>query len=221
MTMTVFFSLIQRDVRLAWRNRLDVSIGLVFFLVVAALFPLAIKPSPELLEQIGVAVIMVCGLLANLLTLNRLFEEDWSDGSLLQLLLLPIPNALMVLAKMIAYCLTIGIPLSLVSLLLHTQYQLEPGLMWPIFAAIVLMMGILSALGALSSALTLGLRQSGLLMSLLHLPLCAPVLIFSSRAVYSSAENGFAEWWLLGALLLGTWFFIPVAAAAALRLAVE
>lgn len=219
--MSIFLNLIQRDVRLAWRNRLDLMIGLVFFVVVTALFPLAMKPSPELLEQIGVAVIMVCGLLANLLTLNRLFEEDWYDGSLVQLLLLPIPNALMVLAKMIAYCLTMGLPLSVMSLLLVVQYQLPLDLMLPLLGSIALMMGILSALGALSSAVTLGLRQAGLLMSLLHLPLCAPVLIFASRAVYSSAENGFAEWWLLGALFVGTWFFIPVAAAVALRLAVE
>lgn len=217
----IFFSLIWRDMRLAWRNRLDVMIGLVFFVVVAALFPLAIKPSPDLLEQIGVAVIMVSGLLANLLTLNRLFEEDWADGSLPQLLLLPIPNGLMVLAKMIAYSLTVGLPLSLISLLLVVQYQLDTSLIWSILAAISLMMGILSALGALSSALTLGLRQAGLLMSLLHLPLCAPVLIFASRAVHSQADSGYAEWWLLGALFLGTWFFIPIATAAALRLAVE
>lgn len=219
--MTLFFTLVRRDIRLAWRNRLDVTIGLVFFVVVAALFPLAIKPSPELLEQIGVAVIMVSGLLANLLTLNRLFEEDWQDGSLLQLLLLPIPNGVMVLAKMVAYCLTIGLPLSLISLVLVVQYQLSSELIGPILGAVALMMGILAALGALSSALTLGLRQAGLLMSLLHLPLCAPVLIFASRAVYSHAEQGFAEWWLLGALLIGSWFFIPIAAAAALRLAVE
>lgn len=219
--MPIFFNVLWRDIRLAWRNRLDVTIGLVFFAVVAALFPLAIKLSPELLEQIGVAVIMVSGLLANLLTLNRLFEEDWADGSLLQLLLLPIPNGLMVLAKMVAYCFTVGLPLSVMSLILMLQYQLPTELMWPILGAVALMMGILAALGALSSALTLGLRQAGLLMALLHLPLCAPVLIFASRAVYSNAEQGFAEWWLLGALLLGTWFFIPIAAAAALRLAVE
>ncbi len=219
--MSLFFTLIRRDIRLAWRNRLDVTIGLVFFVVVAALFPLAIKPSPELLEQIGVAVIMVSGLLANLLTLNRLFEEDWQDGSLLQLMLLPMPNGMMVLAKMVAYCLTIGLPLSLISLVLVVQYQLPSELIGPILGAVALMMGILSALGALSSALTLGLRQAGLLMSLLHLPLCAPVLIFASRAVYSQADHGFAEWWLLGALFIASWFFIPIAAAAALRLAVE
>lgn len=214
----VFLGVLGRDVSLAWRNRLQSATGLVFFAVVATLFPLAIDPRPELLRQVGVAVIMVGGLLANLLTLRALFEDDWRDGSLSQLMLLSIPVPAVVWAKMLAHWITVGIPLTLMAPLLAMQYQLEGGHILQVTLALLLTMPILTAIGAMGAALTLGVPQAGLLLALLHLPLCVPVLVFASQA---AASPGPAPWWLLAALFVGSWFFSSPAAAAALRLAVE
>ncbi|MFT0849761.1 heme exporter protein CcmB [Achromobacter sp. F4_2707] len=217
--LSIFHSLLCRDLSLAWRHRLNSAMGLVFFVVVATLFPLAVEPRPELLRQAGVAVLMMAGLLANLLTLRALFEDDWRDGSLAQLMLLPVPAVVMVWAKMLAHWVTIGIPLTLVAPLLAMQFQLEGAQILYVTLALAVTMPVLTAIGAVAAALTLGLPQAGLLLALLHLPLCVPVLVFASQA--ATNQTGSAEWWLLAALLLGSWFFAPPAAAAALRLATE
>lgn len=217
--LSIFHSLLCRDLSLAWRHRLNSAMGLVFFVVVATLFPLAVEPRPELLRQAGVAVLMMAGLLANLLTLRALFEDDWRDGSLAQLMLLPVPAVVMVWAKMLAHWVTIGIPLTLIAPLLAMQFQLEGAQILYVTLALAVTMPVLTAIGAVAAALTLGLPQAGLLLALLHLPLCVPVLVFASQA--ATNQTGSAEWWLLAALLLGSWFFAPPAAAAALRLATE
>jgi len=217
-TLYVFGNLLRRDLSLAWRHRLHSAMGLVFFAVVAALFPLAVNPLPELLREVGVAVLLLAGLLANLLTLRSLFEDDWRDGSLAQLMLLPVPMMVVIWAKMLAHWITVGIPLSLVAPLLAMQYQLDGTQILYTTLALSAMMPVLTAIGGVAAALTLGLPQSGLLLALLHLPLCVPVLVFASHAASSAAA---AEWWLLAALLVGCWFFAPLAAGAALRLAVE
>lgn len=218
--LRVFSSLLGRDISLAWRNRMNSAMGLVFFAVVATLFPLAMDPEPALLRRIGIAVIMVGGLLANLLTLRALFEDDWRDGSLTQLMLLPVPTPVLVWAKMLAHCITVGLPLALVAPILAMQYQLDGSQVLLTTLALLLTMPILTAIGAAGAALTLGLPQSGMLLALLHLPLCVPVLVFGSQAA-TGTPGGMAEWWLLAALLAGSWFFSPFATAAALRLAVE
>lgn len=218
--LRIFYNLLRRDMSLAWHNRLNSGTGLVFFATVATLFPLAVDPRPELLKQVGIAVIMLGGLLANLLTLRALFEDDWRDGSLTQLMLLPLPVTCLVWAKMLAHWLTVGIPLTLLTPLLAMQYQLDGPQTLLATLALLVVMPILTAIGAIGAALTLGLQQSGLLLALLHLPLCVPVLVFASQAA-SGAPASTAEWMLLAALLLGSWFFLPLAAAAALRLAVE
>ncbi len=218
--LRIFYCLLSRDVCLAWHNRLHSGAGLVFFVTVATLFPLAVDPRPELLRQVGVAVILLGGLLANLLTLRALFEDDWRDGSLTQLMLLSVPVTCMVWAKMLAHWLTVGIPLTLITPLLAMQYQLDGTQISLATLALFMVMPILTAIGATGAALTLGLQQSGLLLALLHLPLCVPALVFASQAA-SGAPGSTAEWLLLTALLLGSWSFLPLAAAAALRLAVE
>ncbi len=215
----VFCALLGRDISLAWRQRMNSVIGLVFFAVIATLFPLAVDPKPDLLRQAGVPMIVLGGLLANLLTLRALFEDDWRDGSLTQLLLLPVPSVLIVWAKMVAHWVTVGVPLTLVAPLLAVQYHIEGPQILQITLALLLMMPVLTAVGAAGAALTLGLPQSGLLLAMLHIPLCIPVLVFASQA--AQASGSVAEWWLLGALLSGSWFFSPLAAVAALRLAVE
>lgn len=217
--LCIFAGLLGRDLSLAWRQRLNSAMGLVFFAVVATLFPLAVDPRPSLLREAGVAVLLIGGLLANLLTLRALFEEDWRDGSLTQLMLLPLPGIAVVWAKMLAHWISVGIPLTLITPLLAMQYQLDGAQILHATLALAIMMPILTAIGAVAAALTLGLPQSGLLLALLHLPLCVPVLVFAGQAAHNRA--GSAEWWLLATLLLGSWFFSPPAANAALRLAVE
>ncbi|MBP6861428.1 MAG: heme exporter protein CcmB [Neisseriaceae bacterium] len=211
--------LLWRDLSLAWRNRAGVGVGLIFFILVSSLFPLAINPEPNLLSAIGVAVIWVAILLANLLSLSQIFEADWRDGSLTQLLLLPLPQSLMIAVKVFAHWLTFGVPILLLSPLIALQYQLPESAYVPLLLGLLLGTPILSALGALTSALTLGLDRSGALLALLQLPLCVPILIFGCQAVLLVLGGGSAmpALWLLLVLLLGTWFFMPYVCLLAIK----
>jgi heme exporter protein B len=186
----------QRDLRIALRRRVDTGSALVFFVIVVSLFPLGVGPQFELLRQMGPGVVWVAALLASMLSMGRLFADDHADGTLEQMLLAPTPLPLLVLAKTAAHWLSAG-------LLLGTP--------------------LLSLIGAIGAALTVGLRGAGVLLSLLVLPLCAPVLIFGAGAVESSlAGLGVAAHFsLLGAMLVLALFLAPLAAAAALRIAVE
>ncbi|WP_027469780.1 heme exporter protein CcmB [Deefgea rivuli] len=218
-----FLSVIQRDLLLAWQQRGDLLVGLVFFVLVASLFPLAVGPEPQLLARIGPGVLWVAAILANLLALPRLFHADWQDGTLEQLLLAPAPASVMVAGKLVAHWLTTGLPLTLIAPLLGIQYGLEADALWMLMATLLIGTPTLSALGSIGAALTLGVRQGEMLLALLALPLYAPVLIFGSGAVaaVSSGLTGYAELSLLAAILCGTLFLAPWLAAMAVRLAVE
>jgi heme exporter protein B len=218
-----FLTVIQRDLLLAWQQRGDLLVGLVFFVLVASLFPLAIGPEPQLLARIGPGVLWVAAILANLLALPRLFHADWQDGTLEQLLLAPAPASVMVAGKLIAHWLTTGVPLTLIAPLLGIQYGLEADALWMLMATLLLGTPTLSALGSIGAALTLGVRQGEMLLALLALPLYAPVLIFGSGAVatVSGGLSGYAELSLLAAILCGSLFLAPWLAAMAVRLAVE
>lgn len=218
-----FFAVIRRDLLLAWQQRGDLLVGLVFFVLVASLFPLAVGPEPQLLARIGPGVLWVAAILANLLALPRLFYADWQDGTLEQLLLSPAPASIMVAGKLVAHWLTTGLPLTLIAPLLGIQYGLETDVLWMLMATLLIGTPTLSALGSIGAALTLGVRQGEVLLALLTLPLYAPVLIFGSGAVaaVSGGLTGFAELSLLAAILCGTLFLAPWLAAMAVRLAVE
>ncbi|QZA77234.1 heme exporter protein CcmB [Deefgea tanakiae] len=218
-----FLTVIQRDLLLAWQQRGDLLVGLVFFVLVASLFPLAVGPEPQLLARIGPGVLWVAAILANLLALPRLFHADWQDGTLEQLLLAPAPASMMVAGKLIAHWLTTGVPLTLIAPLLGIQYGLEADALWMLMATLLLGTPTLSALGSIGAALTLGVRQGEMLLALLALPLYAPVLIFGSSAVaaVSGGLSGYAELSLLAAILCGSLFLAPWLAAMAVRLAVE
>ena len=218
-----FFTVIQRDLLLAWQQRGDLILGLVFFVLVASLFPLAVGPEPQLLARIGPGVLWVAAILANLLALPRLFHADWQDGTLEQLLLAPAPASLMVAGKLVAHWLTTGVPLTLIAPLLGIQYGLQADALWMLMATLLLGTPTLSALGSIGAALTLGVRQGEMLLALLALPLYAPVLIFGSGAVaaVSGGLSGYAELSLLAAILCGSLFLAPWLAAMAVRLAVE
>jgi heme exporter protein B len=213
----------QRDLRIALRRRADTGSALVFFVIVAALFPLGVGPEFGLLRRMGPGVVWVAALLASMLALGRLFADDHADGTLEQMLLSPTALALLVLAKTAAHWLASGLLLVLISPLLALQFDLGREAAGVLFLSLLLGTPLLSLIGAIGAALTVGLRGAGVLLSLLVLPLCAPVLIFGAGAVEASmAGLGVAAHFsLLGAMLLLALFLAPLAAAAALRIALE
>ena len=211
-----------RELRLAARRPADALGGLLFFVLVGSLFPLALGPDANLLQQIAPGVMWVAALLAVLLGQHRLFEGDWADGSLEQWLLAPQPLPLLVLAKVAAHWLLGVAPLLLVAPLLGWQYGLDGAVIAVLLASLALGTPSLYLLAAVGAALTLGLRGQ-LLLVLVVLPLSIPVLIFGSHAV-AQAQQGLSAapaLNLLGAFLCLTLLAGPWAIGAALRLALE
>jgi heme exporter protein B len=218
-----FVTLVRRDLRLAARGRADAVTSLVFFVIVASLFPLGVGADLALLRDIGPGVVWVAALLASLLSLPRLFVADHADGTLEQLLLVPQPLSVLALAKVFAHWLTTGVPLVLLSPLLGLQYGLAGDAIGLLVGALLLGTPILSLLGAIGAALTLGLRGGSVLTALLVLPLNAPVLIFGAGAV-SAHMAGLAvtaQFSLLGAMLALALALVPWALATSLRIACE
>lgn len=215
-------ALLHRDLLLAARRPADALGPLVFFALVACLFPLAIGPDPALLAVLGPGVIWVAALLAMLLSQYRLFEADLADGSLEQAVLAPGGALTVVAAKTLTHWLSTGAPLVVAAPLLALQYDLAPTATGVLALALLIGTPALSLLGAFGAALTLGLRGH-VLLALIVLPLCVPTLIFGSGAT-TAAQQGLAagpQLSLLGAALLVSLVTLPWATAAALRLAVE
>lgn len=211
-----------RELRLAVRRPAEALGGLLFFVLVGSLFPLALGPDANLLQQIAPGVMWVAALLAVLLGQHRLFESDWVDGSLEQWLLAPLPLPLLVTVKVAAHWLLGIAPLFMVAPLLGWQYGLDTTVVGVLLASLILGTPSLCLLAALGAALTLGLRGQ-LLLVLVVLPLCVPVLIFGSHAV-AQAQQGLSAapaLNLLGAFLCVALLAAPWAIAAALRLALE
>lgn len=221
--MSVFLAVLRRDLLLAWRARGDLLVALSFFFIVASLFPFGIGADPARLQAIGPGVVWVAALLATLLALPRLFAHDFESGVLDQLLLSPEPPVLWVGAKILAHWLTTGLPLVVVAPLLALMYRLEGGAIGVLVAALALGTPVLSLLGAIGAALTLGLRGAGSLLALLVLPLFVPVLIFGAGAVdaWQTGMGISAHLSLLAGGCLGALALAPPACAAALRLAGE
>ena len=221
--MTAFGALVTRDLRLALRQGSDAALVVAFFVLAVVLFPFGVGPEPQLLARIAAGVVWVTALLAALLSLDRLFQHDYEDGSLEALALMPLPLEAQVLAKCLAHWLTTGLPLVVVAPGLAALLQLEgPGYL-PLILAMALGTPSLSLVGAIGAALSLGARRAGVLLSLLVLPLYIPVLIFGVLAV-DQAVTGFAirpHLLILTALLLAALPLAPWAAAAALRPALE
>lgn len=216
-------ALLLRELRLTARKPLDMLMPLVFFLVAAALFPLGIGPEPERLREIAPGVLWVVALFATLLSLHRVFEGDWQDGTLDQLLLPPQSGLRLAAVKALAHWLTQGLPLLLVAPLLGLMFGLPAEPLGLLMLTLLLGTPVLSLLGTLSAALTLGLRSGALLNLLINLPLAVPVLIFGSGAVAAqqAAQGAQGHLALLGALLLVTAVFAPLATAAALKIAIQ
>ena len=221
--LTPVLAIIRRDLRLAMRRRSDSVSMLFFFIIVVSLFPLGIGPEPELLRRLAPGVLWVAALLATMLSLPRLFADDYRDGTLEQLALAPQPLALIVLGKVIAHWLVSGLPLALLAPVLGLQFDLSPAALSVLSLSLLIGTPALSGIGAIGAALTLGVRGGGVLLALLILPLYIPVLIFGSGAVEAvvAGMSAQAHLSLLGALTLGSVFFAPWPTAAALRIALE
>ena len=220
---TVLRCIIYRDLLLATRRWADVLTALVFFVIVVSLFPLGVGPEPNLLRTIAPGVIWVAALLASMLSLTRIFAADYADGTLEQMLLSTAPLGMIVVAKVIAHWLVTGLLVVLIAPLLALQFDLPQQLLATLTLSLLLGTPVLSMIGAIGAALTLGLRGGGALLSLLVLPLYVPVLIIGAGAVDMAAAGlgTEAHFLLLAALLVVAAAFAPWAAAAALRISAE
>ena len=221
--MSALWNAARRDLLLAARRRSEVVTALFFFVVVVTLFPLGIGPEPELLRRIAPGVLWVAALLATLLGLPRLFAADHADGTLEQMALSPQSFVLLIVGKIAAHWLLCGLPLVLMAPLLGLQFDLDTGTLQVLVLALLIGTPVLSLIGAVGAALTLGVRGGGAQLALLVLPLFIPTLVFGAGAVEAHAAGLGAgpQLSILGALLVITVFFAPWAATVALRIALE
>jgi len=215
--------IVRRDLLVAWRRKSDVATALLFFVIVTSLFPLGIGAEPNQLRAVAPGVIWVAALLSSLLSLDRLFAADHADGTLEQLVLGAAPLGVVAAAKAAAHWLVAGLPLVAIAPLIALQYDLAADLYGVLALSLFLGTPLLSLIGAIGAALTLGLRGAGVLLALLVLPLYVPVLIVGAGAVERAASGLAAQAPLLvlGAALVVAAVFAPWASAAALRISIE
>ena len=221
--MSVFSLVVARDLRLAARRRIDALLPLVFFGVAALLFPFGVGPERETLRLIAPGVIWACALLAAMLSVQQLYGGDHADGSLEQMLLSGSSAVQVSAAKALAHWLITGVPLVVASPLLALMFGLDGAALAALVASLMLGTPILSLLGGLGAALTLGVRSAGVLLIIIILPLTVPALIFGTGAV-AAVESGISpsgHFSVLGALLITTALLAPAVTAAALKIAVE
>lgn len=215
-------ALFKRDLLIAFRNRGELLNPLMFFLMVASLFPLAVTPDPKFLGLIAPGIIWVGALLATLLSLDLMFKSDYEDGSLEQIILQPQPTLLFVLVKTLLHWLMAGLPLTLMAPLLGLMLALPEGGYLPLVLSLLLGTPTLSLLGAIGAGLTVGLKKGGMLMPLLILPLYIPVLIFAASSVQAGIDGNAYTGHLafLGAYLALMLVLAPVASSAALKISI-
>lgn len=218
-----FFLIMQRDLRLFARRRIEAFLPMVFFLVAASLFPLGVGPEPQTLRQIAPGVVWVCALLSTMLALGSLFATDYADGSLEQMLLSEHSLGVIAAAKIAAHWISTGLPLIALAPILGLLFDMTPGAIAVLVAGLFLGTPVLSLVGGVGAALTLGLSNSSVLLLLLVLPLCIPVLIFGAGAVgaWDAGLGVQGHFSLLGALLLLSALGAPWASAAALKISVS
>jgi heme exporter protein B len=221
--MRALLAIIHRDLLLVMRRKSEVLTAVFFFVVVTSLFPLGIGADAVLLRKIAPGVIWVSALLSTLLGLHRMFAADYHDGALEQLALSPQPMVLLVAGKMIAHWIVCGLPLVLLAPIIGIQFDLDSNSLYVLMATLLLGTPVLSLLGSIGAALTLGVRGGGVLMSLIILPLYIPVLIFGAGAVYANSVglDTSGHFSLLGALLILALAFIPWVSSAAVKIAIE
>ena len=221
--MSGFITVLRRDLRLALRHGMDSLMVVMFFVIAVVLFPLGVGPEPNMLARIAPGVIWVAALLASMLSLERLFQADFEDGSLDQLCLGPLPLELVVGAKCLAHWLTTGVPLIVAAPVLALLLNMKADGFGALVLAMALGTPILSLIGAIGAALVLGTRRGGILLSLLILPLYIPVLIFGVSAIDATIA-GFpakAQFLILLGFLAAALPLSPWVGAAALRQALD
>ena len=219
----IFLSIVKRDALLAFRRLSDLSHPILFFIIVVSLYPFAIGPDPALLRVVAPGVIWVSALLATLLALDNIFKSDYEDGSLEQLLLSPYPLEWLVCAKVFAHWLVSGFPLTLAALLLGFTMNLPDSALFALFLSLLLGTPGLSIVGAIGSALTVGLKRSGLLLTLIIMPMYVPILIFATGAIQFGLLE--LDWsgqiYLLLAIVTLFLTLAPFAIAAALKISLN
>ncbi len=218
--LKAFYYLMMRDMRLALRSRHELANPLIFFVLVVTLFPLAVMLTPERLQEMAPGVIWVAALLAVLLSLDRLFKQDYEDGSLDQLMLSPNPLMILVLAKVAAHWLLTGLPLVIIAPLLGVFMALPEEGLTVLILSLLLGTPVLSLVGAIGVSLTVAVNRGGVLLSLIILPLYIPVLIFGANAI-DVASDGMSvrgQLYFLGAVLVLALSLAPLATAVALRI---
>ena len=214
---------IRRDLVLAMRRRADVLTTLIFFVMVVSLFPLGVGPEMAMLRKMAAGVLWVAALLSSMLSLGRLFSADYLDGTLEQMMLAPQSLSMLVLGKMTAHWMVSGLPLVLLAPVLGLQFDMSVQALGVLIVGLLLGTPVLSMIGAIGAALTLGLRGGGVLLSLLVLPLYIPMLIFGTGAVEAVASglSIASHLSLMGALLVLALVFTPWVTAHALRISME
>ncbi|MBA6389643.1 heme exporter protein CcmB [Colwellia sp. BRX10-3] len=214
-----FALIVKRDLMIAFRHRDDIINPLLFFVIVVTLFPLGVGPESTILSRIAPGIIWVAALLATLLSLDRLFKSDHRDGSLEQMLLSPHPVFILVLAKIFAHWLLTGLPLILIAPLLAVLLHLNESSYGALMLTLLLGTPVLSLLGAIGVALTVGIKKGGVLLSLLVLPLYIPVLIFATSAIDTAAMNlpYSGQLAIIAAIFFASLTLAPFAVSAALK----
>lgn len=218
-----FKATLVRDLTLAWRQKVDVINPLFFYVLVISLFPISIGPEPTMLARIAPGIICVAVLLATLLGVEKLFKQDFLDGTLEQQILSPVPFTLLVSAKILAHWLTTGVPMILVSPLLAAFLHLSSEVLFAVMLTLVVVTPLLSIIAAIGGALTVALQKGGILIALLVLPLNIPVMIFASSALDNASfgSNYMGQLAVLAALLVLSLMLGPFAVASSLKISVS
>lgn len=216
-------AIVRRDLKASLRQRQDLFNPLVFFVMVVSLFPLGVSPEVSFLQQSGTGILWVAALLSTLLSLDHLFRHDYEDGTLEQLVLQPQPLFMLVLAKTLAHWLVTGVPLVLLAPVLGVMVHLDGNSIGVLCLTLLVGTPVLSLVGSIGAALTVGLRSGGVLLSLLIIPLYIPVLIFGTGTVAAAATGAPVAGYLaiMGALLTLALTLAPFASAAALRISLS
>tara|TARA_Y100000034_G_scaffold39096_2_gene48212 strand:+ start:630 stop:1313 length:684 start_codon:yes stop_codon:yes gene_type:complete len=214
-----FALVLKRDLTIAFRHKDEMLNPLLFFIIVVTLFPLGIGPQANTLAKIAPGIIWVSALLATLLSLDRLFKADHNDGSLEQMLISPQPLFIFTLAKITAHWLLTGLPLILVAPILAALLYLPEQSYSALFLTLLLGTPVLSFIGAIGAALTVGVKKGGVLLSLIVLPLYIPVLIFATSAIDTASLNlpYNGQLAIIAALFFGSLTLAPFAVGAALK----
>jgi len=217
--MDTVMAIIRRDLSLVMRQGSDAFVVLIFFIVTVTLFPLGVSPDPLILQNLASGIVWVGALLAAMLSLDRLFQTDYDDGSLELLVLSPYPLEIVVLCKCFVHWLTTGLPIMVISPVLALMLNIKTGAFLYLIASMALGTPIISLLGAVGAALVLGSRRSGVLIALLIIPLTIPILLFGVGAIQAATEgyNASSPLMFLGALLLFSIALCPWVIASSLR----